>query len=125
MKQGLCKKLRICGVDAVALENGRAHRDCARLALAEAGHLVVVVYHVDIVASGHGSLKKCWPLVIGCVLRTLQGIPLYLLKLGVSGAVGFDGNLWPINQTEPWTFIMHLLRQFLFLISKYTRTIDR
>ena len=42
MKQGLCKKLRICGVDAVALENGRAHRDCARLALAEAGHYVFV-----------------------------------------------------------------------------------
>ena len=31
---------------------------------------VVVVYHVTIVAIGHGSLKKFWPLVIGCVLRT-------------------------------------------------------
>ena len=28
------------------------------------------VYHVTIVASGHGLLKKFWPLVIGCVLRT-------------------------------------------------------
>ena len=31
---------------------------------------VVVVYHVTIVAIGHGLLKKFWPLVIGCVLRT-------------------------------------------------------
>ena len=28
----------------------------------------VVVYHVTIVAIGHGLLKKFWPLVIGCVL---------------------------------------------------------
>ena len=32
--------------------------------------LVVVVYHVTIVAIGHGLLKKCWPLVLGCGLRT-------------------------------------------------------
>ena len=32
--------------------------------------LVVVVYHVTIVAIGHGLLKKFWPLVLGCVLRT-------------------------------------------------------
>ena len=31
---------------------------------------VVVVYHVTIVAIGHGLFKKFWPLVIGCVLRT-------------------------------------------------------
>ena len=31
---------------------------------------VVVVYHVTIVAIGHRLLKKFWPLVIGCVLRT-------------------------------------------------------
>ena len=31
---------------------------------------VVVVYHVTIEAIGHGLLKKFWPLVIGCVLRT-------------------------------------------------------
>ena len=30
----------------------------------------VVVYHVTIVAIGHGLLKKFWPLVISCVLRT-------------------------------------------------------
>ena len=30
----------------------------------------VVVYHVTIVVSGHGLLKKFWPFVIGCVLRT-------------------------------------------------------
>ena len=30
----------------------------------------VVVYHVTIVAIGHGFLKKFWPMVIGCVLRT-------------------------------------------------------
>ena len=30
---------------------------------------VVVVYHVTIVAIGHGLLKKFWPMVIGCVLR--------------------------------------------------------
>ena len=33
-------------------------------------YVVVVVYHVTIVAIGHGLLKKFWPLVIGCVLRT-------------------------------------------------------
>ena len=31
---------------------------------------VVVVYHVTIVAIGHGLMKKFWPMVIGCVLRT-------------------------------------------------------
>ena len=31
---------------------------------------VVVVYHVTIVAIGHGLLKDIWPLLIGCVLRT-------------------------------------------------------
>ena len=31
---------------------------------------VVVVYHVAIVAIGNGLLKKFWPMVIGCVLRT-------------------------------------------------------
>ena len=31
---------------------------------------VVVVYHVNIVAIGHGLLKKFWPMVIGRVLRT-------------------------------------------------------
>jgi len=32
--------------------------------------VIVVVYHATIVAIGHGLLKKVWPLVIGCVLRT-------------------------------------------------------
>ena len=32
--------------------------------------VVFVVYHVTIVAIGHGLLKKFWPMVIGCVLRT-------------------------------------------------------
>ena len=32
--------------------------------------VVVVVYHVTIVAIGHGLLEKFWPLVLGCVLRT-------------------------------------------------------
>ena len=31
---------------------------------------VVVVYNVTIVAIGHVLLKKFWPMVIGCVLRT-------------------------------------------------------
>ena len=31
---------------------------------------VVVVYHVTIVTIGHGLLKKFWPLLLGCVLRT-------------------------------------------------------
>ena len=34
---------------------------------------VIVVYHVTIVAIGHGLLKKFWPMVIGCVLRTTGG----------------------------------------------------
>ena len=33
-------------------------------------YCVVVVYHVTIVTIGHGLLKKFWPLVLGCVLRT-------------------------------------------------------
>ena len=32
--------------------------------------VVVVVYQVTIVAIEHGLLKKFWPLVLGCVLRT-------------------------------------------------------
>ena len=31
---------------------------------------VVVVYHLTIVAIGHGLLKKFWPMVIVCVVRT-------------------------------------------------------
>ena len=31
---------------------------------------VVVVYHENVVAIGDGLLKKFWPLVLGCVLRT-------------------------------------------------------
>ena len=31
---------------------------------------VVVIYYVTIAAIGHGLLKKFWPLVLGCVLRT-------------------------------------------------------
>ena len=38
--------------------------------LASRSIYVVVVYHVTIVAIGHGLLKKFWPLVLGCVLRT-------------------------------------------------------
>ena len=30
--------------------------------------VVIVVYHVTIVAIGRGLLKKFWPMVIGCVL---------------------------------------------------------
>ena len=39
---------------------------------------VVEAYHVTIRAIGHGLLKKYWPLLIDCVLRTaLQGVPFY------------------------------------------------
>ena len=38
--------------------------------LLQYGHMVVVVYHVSIVAIGHWLLKKFWPLALGCVLRT-------------------------------------------------------
>ena len=31
---------------------------------------LVVIYHVTIVAIRHGVLKKFWPMVMGCVLRT-------------------------------------------------------
>ena len=37
---------------------------------------VVAVYHVTVVAIGHGLMKKFWPIVIGCVLRT-AGISLF------------------------------------------------
>ena len=30
----------------------------------------VAVYHVTILAIGHGLLTKFWPMVIGCILRT-------------------------------------------------------
>ena len=33
---------------------------------------VLGAYHVTIVAAGHGLLKKFWPRVTGCVLRTLK-----------------------------------------------------
>ena len=35
--------------------------------LFEHEQVVVVVYHVTMVAIGHGLLKKCWPLVLDCV----------------------------------------------------------
>ena len=51
-------------------------------AIRNATNVVVVVYHVTIVAVGHGLLKKFWPLVLGCVLRT-AGITttLYVQKV--------------------------------------------
>ena len=40
---------------------------------------VVVVYHVTIVAIGHGLLMKFWPfMVIGCVLRTAGSSFMYM-----------------------------------------------
>ena len=39
---------------------------------------VSVVYHVTIVAIGHGLLKKFWPMMIGCVLRTALPIQINL-----------------------------------------------
>lgn len=39
MLQGLCKKLRMCGVDAVALENGQRHEDCVSIAAAATSEL--------------------------------------------------------------------------------------
>ena len=33
--------------------------------LKQGGAVVVVVYHVTIVAIGHGLLKKFWPMVLG------------------------------------------------------------
>ena len=38
---------------------------------------IVIVYHVTIVAIGHGLMTKFWPLVIVCVLRTAVGFPLF------------------------------------------------
>ena len=35
-------------------------------------HNVVVVYHVTIVASGHGFVNKVLPLVIGCEYRNSE-----------------------------------------------------
>ena len=32
--------------------------------------VVVVVYHLTIVTSRHWKQKKCWPMVMGCVLET-------------------------------------------------------
>ena len=43
---------------------------CRPVEISRAVYPVVVVYHVTIVAIGHGLLKKFWPLVLGCVLRT-------------------------------------------------------
>ena len=33
---------------------------------------VVAVYHVTILGIAHGLVKKFWPMVIGCVLRTCR-----------------------------------------------------
>ena len=35
------------------------------------------IYHITIVAIGHGLLKKFWPMVIGCVLRTVVEYNLF------------------------------------------------
>ena len=44
--------------------------------------VVVVVYHLTVVAIGHGLLKKLWPLVLGCVLRTVGKLfrPAYFVR---------------------------------------------
>ena len=61
------------------------HQQPVEAASDETGLNVVVVYHVTIVAIGHGLLKKFWPLVLGCVLRTAgrlnQGINRLDMKL--------------------------------------------
>ena len=36
----------------------------------------VVVYHATIVSIGHYLLMKCWPTVLGCVLRTEGSSPI-------------------------------------------------
>ena len=41
---------------------------------------VVVVYHVTVVTIRDGLLKKFWPLVIGCVLRTAGSSIIRLLR---------------------------------------------
>ena len=41
MLQGLCRKLRMFGVDCLALENGQDHLDCVSLASGEEGRFVV------------------------------------------------------------------------------------
>ena len=41
MLQGLCRKLRMFGVDCLALENGQDHLDCVSLAAGEEGRFVV------------------------------------------------------------------------------------
>ena len=49
---------------------------------------VTVVYHVTVVASAHGFLKKFLPLVIICVLRT-AGSSYWALKLTSHGKAYF------------------------------------
>ena len=54
---------------------------------------VIVVYHVTIVAIGHGLLKKFWPLVLGCVLRT-AGSSIIVEQADVGGAADAGLYLW-------------------------------
>ena len=46
------------------------HHTAPGLPLVPLDNNVVVVYHVLIVPMGHKLLKKLWPMVIGCILRT-------------------------------------------------------
>ena len=55
-------------LDEAASPGGKAEQ--GHQALGHNLEVVVVVYYVNIVAIGHGLLKKFWPTVIWCVPRT-------------------------------------------------------
>ena len=56
---------------------------------------VVVVYHITIVAIGHGLLKKLWPLVLGCVLRTAGSSIIWNYANPLNSSIHYSG--WGIR----------------------------
>jgi len=58
MLQGVCKKLRICGIDAVALENGQSYLECVQLSKSKSEELGGPVYILSRGASADKIAKR-------------------------------------------------------------------
>ena len=104
------------------------HHTAPGLPLVPLDNNVVVVYHVLIVPMGHKLLKKLWPMVVGCVLRTAGSSlvwnytdPLTLLELfNYHLTHGHEwwydwiySNSWVIEHFAPPPFEIHFSQAYI------------
>ena len=71
------KKLSINSATDRKRKRCRKEKESSDASAPGALHVVVVVYHVTIVAIGHGLLKKFWPFWYKAAFYALQGIQLF------------------------------------------------